>query len=387
MLLRSALPGILEDIRFFPVVAIIGPRQVGKTTLAKYVQRQTHCIYLDLELSTDRQKLSDAETYLTYHQDKCVVIDEAQRMPELFALLRALVDQNRRPGRFILLGSASPAILKEASETLAGRIAYHELTPFSWLEAADIVTVDHHWLRGGFPQAMLAAKAAQAQRWLRFFLETFVQRDLRDIGHQVTPALVTRLLEMVATLNGQVLNQSDLARSLGVSPPTVNRYLDLLEGGFVIQRLPPYFANVTKRLTKQPKIYIRDSGLLHHLLGIYQREQLLGNAAVGASWEGYVIEQIKRVDAGESRLYFYRTHKGAESDLVLVTAAGKKYCIEIKRSAAAKISRGFYETIADIQPEKSFVIVPETEHFPKNEAVWMSSLDHFLRHDLPEIKS
>jgi predicted AAA+ superfamily ATPase len=386
MLPRHITHQIIDDLGYFPVVGIIGPRQVGKTTLAKCVLREVkpHLdnIYLDLELDGDRRKLHAAETYLKYHQDQCVVIDEVQRMPQLFPLLRALVDMERRPGRFILLGSASPELVKGSSETLAGRIAYTELTPFSWPEASAAVTMHHHWLFGGFPQAMLAGKPTYAQRWLKSFVETFVQRDLQELGHQISPPLVTRMLEMIASLHGQILNQTDLGRSLGVSQPTVSRYLDLLEGGFIIQRLQPYFANVTKRLVKLPKIYIRDTGILHHLLGIRAVEQLLGHAAVGASWEGYVLEQIRRVAGGDAKLYFYRTHKGAESDVVLVTPLGK-FCIEIKRSGSAAITRGFHEVIADVKPLKCFVIVPEGESYPISEMIEVVSLDAFLDDRLP----
>lgn len=388
MLKRHITKQILQDLEYFPVVGIVGPRQAGKTTLAKHIITQlddTKSIYLDLELDADRRKLEDAETYLKYHQDKCVVIDEVQRMPELFSLLRALIDMDRRPGRYILLGSASPEMIKGSSETLAGRIAYNELTPFSWLEAKGTVSLHHHWLFGGFPGAMLADKPAYAKRWLKSFTETFVQRDLQELGHQISPPLVSRMLEMIASLHGQILNQSDLSRALGVSAPTVNRYLDLLEGGFVITRLQPYFVNISKRLVKQPKIYLRDTGILHHLLGIRDMEQLLGHIAVGASWEGYVLEQIRRCSGGEIKIYFYRTHKGAESDAVIVTPDGKKYCIEIKRSQSASIPKGFFEVIKDVQPERSFVISETGESYPTKDGVQMINLDNFLAETLPEI--
>lgn len=384
MLQRHVTHQIISDLEYFPVVGIVGPRQVGKTTLAKMVVKQTksqhESIYLDLELDADRRKLSDAETYLKYHQDKCVVIDEVQRMPELFPLLRALVDMERRPGRFILLGSASPEMIKGSSETLAGRIAYTELTPFSWSEAAGTVKMNHHWMYGGFPQAMLAGKPAFATRWLESFTKTFIERDLQELGHQISPPLVARMLEMIASLHGTMLNQSDLGRSLGVSQPTISRYLDLLEGGFIIQRLQPYYINVGKRLVKQPRVYLRDSGILHHLLSIGSMEKLLGNSIIGASWEGYVVEQIRRVSDGKAKLYYYRTHKGAESDVVVVTAQGR-YCVEIKRSA--QIARGFHEVIKDVEPESSYVIVPEGESYPTKNKINVVNLDTFLTKELP----
>jgi hypothetical protein len=388
MLERHATKQVFQDLEYFPVVGIVGPRQVGKTTLAKYVLTKlgnTKSIYLDLELDADRRKLEDAETYLQYHQDKCVVIDEVQRMPELFPLLRALVDMDRKPCRYILLGSASPEMIKGSSETLAGRIAYTELTPFSWLEAENSVSMHHHWLRGGFPGAMLADKKIYAERWLKSFTETFIQRDLQELGHQVSPPLVSRMLEMIASLHGQILNQSDLARSLGVSGPTVSRYLDLLEGGFIIARLQPYFVNIGKRLVKQPKIYVRDSGILHHLLGIRDIEQLLGSITVGASWEGYVLEQIRRCSGGNAKLYYYRTHKGAESDIILIAPDGKKYCIEIKRSQSASVSKGFYEVIKDVRPETSFVIAESGETYPAKDNILITTLDSFLKEKLPAI--
>lgn len=410
MLFRRATQQIIQDLQFFPVVGIIGPRQVGKTTLAKFILNQlspakaapggfqpiafqanafqikSQMLYLDLELDTDRRKLHDAQTYLTYHQDKCIVIDEVQRMPELFPLLRALVDMDRRPARFILLGSATPEIIKGTSETLAGRIAYTELAPFSWLEAAGSATMLRHWLLGGFPASILASKISYAERWLQSFIESFIYRDLQELGHEISPQLVTRLLEMIASLHGNLLNQADLARSVGTSQPTVKRYLDLLEGSFMIERLQPYFVNISKRLVKQPKIYIRDSGILHYLLGIRSMDALLGHIAVGASWEGYVIEQIRRVTLNKNyRFYFYRTHKGAECDLILITPDGKRICIEIKRSVNQTLSRGFYEVQKDITPEQSFVIVPDGETYPTKDNIWICGLNEFLTDRLPKL--
>jgi predicted AAA+ superfamily ATPase len=388
MLKRNITKQLFSDLEYFPVVGIIGPRQAGKTTLAKHIishLEDTKSIYLDLELDTDRKKLENAETYLTYHQDKCVVIDEVQRMPKLFPLLRALIDMDRRPGRYILLGSASPEMIKGSSETLAGRISYNELTPFSWLEVKENTQLYHHWLTGGFPKAMLASNPEHTHRWLKAFTETFIQRDLQELGHQISTPIVTRMLEMIASMHGQVLNQSNLARSLGVTAPTVNRYLDLLEGGFIITKLQPYFVNIGKRLVKQPKLYIRDTGILHNLLGIRNIEQLLGHVIVGASWEGYVIEQIRRCTMDEIKIYFYRTHKGAESDIIIVAPSGKKYCIEIKRSQSASISRGFFEVIKDVKPQHSYIISETGEQYPKKNGIQMTNLETFLIETLPTI--
>lgn len=387
MLYRSVTKQILKDLAYFPAVGIIGPRQVGKTTLAKSIQKtlQLDTLYLDLELETDYRKLSDAEAFLRYHENKCIIIDEIQRMPALFPLLRALIDIDRKPARFILLGSSTPAIIKDSSETLAGRIAYTELTPFSLLEIADKFTMEEHWLKGGFPQALLSPEQEQTTRWLKSFIDTFIYRDLQDLGHPMSPKTVDTLLSMLAALNGHTLNISDLARSIGISQSAINRYLDLLEGGFVIQRLQPYFANVSKRLVKAPKVYVRDSGILHSISNVTTYDQLLGHPMVGLSWEGYVIEQIKRVTDSSWKFYFYRTHKGAEADLVIIAPNGKKVCVEIKLSTSPTVSRGYYETLADLEPDYKFIIIPKGDSYPKDNGVMVCSLDSFLRDQLPTI--
>lgn len=387
MFYRFITKHILEDLNFFPAIGITGPRQVGKTTLAKFIQKNlsSESLYLDLELDSDRRRLIDAETFLKFQQDKCIIIDEVQRMPELFPLLRALIDQNRRPGRFILLGSASPEMLSRSSETLAGRISYSELTPLSWLEVSSNFTREEHWLRGGFPEALLSKKHIHRKRWLQNFIETFIYRDLQGLGHIVTPKLIENLLTMLTSINGNLLNMSDLSRSLGVSQPTINKYLDLLEGGFIITCLQPYFINVSKRIIKAPKIYIRDSGILHNLANIESYEQLLEHNIVGGSFEGYVIEQIKRSVTSDWKFYFYRTQKGAEADLVLITPNGKKICIEIKLSNSPTVSRGFYQTIEDIKSDYNFVIIPDSDGYPKDHNIWVCSIDRFLRDKLPII--
>ncbi len=387
MIARNASKQILKDLQFFPVAGIIGPRQSGKTTLAKMLEPelQRPALYIDLELDSDLRKLDDAETYLQFHADKCVIIDEIQRMPSLFPLLRALIDKDRQPGRFIVLGSASPELIKASSETLAGRIAYTELTPFSLLEIDSPLEMRKHWLRGGFPDAFLAPEEEFTWRWLESFIRTFIERDLRELGHDISPPLLYRLLTMISHLHGKLLNASDLSRSLAVSQPTVRRYLDLLEGGFLIQRLMPYSVNVGKRLVKSPKLYIRDSGLLHQLSNIRTLEGLLGHLIVGASWEGYVIEQIKRVAGTRLEFFFYRTHAGAEADLVLIGHNGKKICIEIKSSNAPSVSKGFYQSIEDIKPDLRYVIIPVGESYPKAENIMVCNLPEFLSGELPAI--
>ena len=387
MIERAITARIKEDLEFFPIVSIIGPRQVGKTTLAKQLSNQLSksTLYLDLELETDAQKLVDAQTYLQQNASKCVILDEIQRMPHLFPLLRALVDQQREPARFILLGSSSPDLIRESSESLAGRISYTELMPFSWPEVMTIDSMGMHWLKGGFPEAFLAPRLTLTFRWLSSFVQTYIERDIRALGYEISGPTLNKLLSMIAHINSSILNVSDLARSLGVSQPTVNRYLDLLEGSFVIHRLPPYFANVSKRLVKSPKVYLRDSGLLHQLAQVISYDALLGHPVVGSSWEGYVIEQARRVVGTDWSFYYYRTAAGAEIDLLLVAPNGKKAAIEIKLSNAPTVSKGFYQSVADLNPDFTFIIIPEGDSYPKANGLWVCNLTEFLTKRLPAI--
>jgi uncharacterized protein len=384
MIERLITQRVLRDLDWSPIVGLIGPRQVGKTTLARYVQTQIAkpTIYLDLELQEDWFKLEDAQSYLIRHEDKCVVIDEIQIRPEIFALLRALTDQKRVPARFILLGSASPHIVKLNTETLAGRIAYHELTPFSYTEIKTLYTQETHWIKGGFPGALLPTESFISRKWLDDFVETFIHRDLVRLGFSVSAITVRNLLSMIAHLHGGQLNSSALANSLGLTQPTINKYLELLEGSFLIRRLPSYFKNIGKRLVKSPKLYIRDSGLLHFLLRIFTTEQLLGNPAIGASWEGYVIEQIMREAPEFSDFYYYRTQNGAEVDLIMITPNGKMACIEIKFSVAPNISKGFYQSVEDLQPDFKYVITPSGERFDRDGGLRICPLNIFLEEEL-----
>lgn len=390
MLERQLTTRILEDLTFFPAVAITGPRQVGKTTLAHTIESllPKQCIFLDLESDSDRQKLEDAEMFLKSNLDKCIIIDEIQLKPELFSLLRHLIDVHRVPMRFILLGSASPELIRKSSDSLAGRIAYHELTPFSLTEIKNsLENQQKHWFRGGFPDAYLAQADLMTQRWLSNFVQTFIERDLRALGYNLNSTTILSLLRMLAHIHGGVLNASDLSRSLDLSHPTINAYLDVLEGGFIIHRLRPYFVNVSKRLTKSPKIYIRDSGILHSLVRLNQFEQLQENPLIGASWEGYVIEQIKRVAGNEWEYYFYRTHNGAEIDLLLIATNGKMATIEIKYSTAPVVSRGFYESNEDIKPHFKYIIIPTGTSYLKNQSIKVISLYEFLTIELAVIAS
>lgn len=388
MIERLLSKKILRDLSWSPIVGLVGSRQVGKTTLVKHLQSQIPkpSIYLDLELREDWFKLEDAQSYLSGHTDKCVIIDEIQVRAELFALLRALTDQQREPARFLLLGSASPHIVKLNTETLAGRIAYHELPPFSFSEIKSQFSQEEHWLRGGFPNSLLAPDSFISRKWLDDFTETFIHRDLSRLGFAVPAGLLRNMLSMLAHLHGGQLNVNALANSLGITQPTANKYLELLEASFLIRRLQPYFVNLGKRLTKSPKIYVRDSGLHHYLLRVFDMENLRGNPAVGASWEGYVIEQIIRESPEFTDFFYYRTQNGAEVDLLLVTPSGKKICLEIKFSVAPAISKGFYQSIADLQPERSYVITPSGERFERGDGLVVCPLSNFLETELPSMQ-
>ncbi|MDZ7878595.1 MAG: ATP-binding protein [Saprospiraceae bacterium] len=388
MIKRFVSEDIVDSLTYFPIVGLIGPRQVGKTTLAKQLVAQIpkKSIYLDLELSTDIERLQNAEYYLQSHEDKCVVIDEIQLMPQLFPLLRALVDQNRVATRFLILGSASPTLIRQSSETLAGRIAYTELAPLSLSEIADTsVSKEKHWFFGGFPDSLLAPSERVAVKWLNNFLSTFLEKDLRALGYEISTQTLSKLYRMVAHIHGNMLNINTLSQSLGVSNPTVGKYLDLIEGGFLIRRLEPFYTNVGKRLVKSPKIYFRDTGILHQLLNIPNFEALLGHPSIGASWEGYVIEQIHRAVSGRWQFYYYRTQAGAETDLVLISPNGKTVCIEIKYSVTPVLLKGFYQSMLDLKPDYQYVIIPSGSTYFMNKQLKVCNLLDFLTVELSVI--
>jgi len=389
MIERKIAAEIAKSMHYFPAIGIIGPRQVGKTTLAKALQKQLEkpSIYLDLELDEDIVRLQNAQSYLQSHQDKCVIIDEIQLMPRLFPLLRALIDQARVPARFLILGSASPVIIRQSSETLAGRIAYNELAPLSLSEIQPTgITMTEHWFRGGFPNALLAPSDEVANTWLRNFASTFMEKDLKAMGYEISVQTMSRLYRMVAHVHGQIQNASALSQALGISSPTVAKYLDLLEGVFLVHRLEPYYVNLGKRLVKSPKIYFRDTGLLHQLSTISSFEALQGNQLIGASWEGYVIEQIRRALDESWQYYYYRTVAGAETDLVLISPNGVMTCVEIKYSLAPVIAKGFYQSMDDLKPAHQYVIVPSGSSYFFNERLKVCSLEVFLEQELETIK-
>ncbi len=381
---RRLTSELIKLIKHFPVVGIIGPRQAGKTTIAKHLINHINkeCIYLDLELPEEQSKLYEPQLYLEQHINKCVILDEIQQIPQIFPILRGLIDKHRVAGRFIILGSASPTLLKQSSETLAGRIAYKELAPFNFTEITENYDMNQHWFRGGFPEAFLSPNEALYRTWIRNFIQTYLERDLPLLGLSVNPMIIRKLWTMLAHFHGGIWNASSFSNSMGVTIPTVNRYLEFLEAAFIINRLQPFYLNLKKRLVKSPKVYIRDSGILHYLTGIMSFEDLQGNILLGNSWEGYVIEQIKQILPEEIGLYYYRTHNGTESDLVLVRGNKAVSCIEIKYTASPKLSKGFQIAIADLQTEDNFIIVPKSETYHLSRNVKVCNLANFLvRHN------
>ena len=381
MIERSLYKEILSLIRQFPVAAIVGARQVGKTTLAHQIAavQKRPSLYLDLENPLDLRRLADPYTFLTDNKDKCIIIDEVQTIPSLFSVLRSVIDEDRRSGKFILLGSASPQLVKGVSESLAGRIAYRELSTINFTELPKKITRDRHWLRGGFPTPLLARTENLAAEWMNNFIRSYVERDLSHLfGVDLTSNIISRLLNMLSHVNGTTWNAEMISRSLGITAPTVNRYIDFLEGAFLVHRLPAFFFNTRKRLVKAPKIYIRDSGVLHRLSNVQNIISLKGHPVVGSSWEGYVVEQVKQMKPKNMDMYYYRTQDGAEYDVVLAKGVHPVACIEIKLSNAPTISKGNLQSIADLKTKKNFVVVPDIEDYKTKEGIVICNIASLL---------
>ena len=367
----------------FPAVALLGPRQAGKTTLAELIAEERASVHLDLENPADREKLSDAALYLSGHEDKLVILDEVQRVPELFQTLRGLIDQGRRrgirAGRFLLLGSASIDLLRQSGESLAGRIAYVELEPFSVLEVGHDgegggggdggSAHERLWIRGGFPDSFLAGSDEASAVWRESFVRTYLERDIPQLGPRVPAETLRRFWTMLAHVQGGPLNAAQLARGLAVDGKTIARYLDLLVDLLLVRRLSPLHANVGKRLVKSPKVYIRDSGIVHTLLGLNDRDAVLGHPVAGGSWEGFVLENLLAVAPERVKAWFYRTAAGAEVDLVLEMPSGSRWAIEIKRGLAPKLDKGFHHAREDLEPERSFVVYSGDDRYPRSEGV------------------
>lgn len=379
---------ILSLLKQFPAVAIVGARQVGKTTLAKQIAavQKKPTLYLDLENPLDARRLADPYTFLSENKDKCIIIDEVQTIPSLFSVLRSVIDENRRNGKFILLGSASPQLVKGVSESLAGRIAYRELSPINFIELPEKISRDRHWLRGGFPTPLLARTETIAAEWMSGFIRSYIERDLSFLfGVNLTSSIISRMLNMLFHVNGTVWNAEMISRSLGITAPTVNRYIDFLEGAFLVHRLPAFYINTRKRLVKAPKIYIRDSGLLHRLSNVQNKISLKGHPVVGSSWEGYVVEQIKQIKPRDLDMYYYRTQAGSEYDIVLAKGIHPVACIEVKLNNAPTISKGNLQSITDLKTKKNFVVVPDVEDYKIKEGIVVCNISSFLNDHLARL--
>ncbi|MCX6841710.1 MAG: ATP-binding protein [candidate division WOR-3 bacterium] len=367
MIQRALLRTLVRSLSEVPAVCLLGPRQVGKTTLALEASRKLNANYLDLESEQDRAKLAEPELYLGQYLDRLVILDEVHRAPGLFPVLRGLIDRSRRRGaangRYLLLGSASLDLLRQSGESLAGRIRYLELAPFSVLEPTKAPS-DKLWLRGGFPDSLLAKNDASSLRWRQDFIRTYLERDIPQFGPRIAAETLRRFWTMLAHRQGSLLNVTDLARSLGVDAKTAAHYLDLLVDLLLVRRLPPWHANVGKRLIKSPRVFLRDSGILHALLAIADLDGLLAHPVLGASWEGFVIENLLSVAPAGLMGYYYRTSGGAEIDLLLVFPDGERWAVEVKRSLKPKLERGFHEACADLKPARRFLVYPGAERYP-----------------------
>ncbi len=380
MIRREKHTELKELMDTFPAVALLGPRQVGKTTLALEIAKDFASVYLDLESAEDRAKLASPAYYLENHKDKLIILDEVQRIPGIFEELRGIIDKNRRAGhtsgQFLFLGSASIDLLKQSGETLAGRIAYCELSPITVAEYPE--DMDRLWLRGGFPDSLLASNDKKSLLWRSSFIRTYLERDIPQLGPRIPAETLRRFWMMLAHLQGSLLNASHIAASLGVDGKTVMSYLDLMVDLLLVQRLTPLHKNLGKRLIKSPKVYIRDSGLLHALLGIDNQETLLRHPIIGMSWEGFVIENIFSVLPNQAEAYFYRTAAGAEIDLLLKLSSRELWAIEIKNSVAPKVKKGFHLACEDVKATRKFVVYGGTDEFPIGNGTVVIALKNLL---------
>jgi predicted AAA+ superfamily ATPase len=387
MITRFAEQEIAALLKEFPAVGLLGPRQVGKTTLAEAVSTQfvPTPLYLDLETPSDLAKLSEPEAYFELYPDRLIILDEVQRAPELFPILRGVIDRRRRQGfrtgQFLILGSASLDLLQQSSESLAGRIAYKQLSGLNILEtfAAGDDDINKLWLRGGFPESYLAASGAASFRWRSNFISTYLERDVPQLGPRIPTVTLRRLWTMLAHTNGGPVNYSQLAASLGVASVTVKRYVELLEDLLLLRSLRPWSGNIEKRLVRTPKVYVRDSGLIHALLNLKTLDDLLGSPVAGPSWEGFVIENIISCLREGMSYWYYRTAAGAEIDLVLEIDAKTRFAIEIKRSLAPTVSKGFYLGCDDVQATKRFVVYPGKEMFPMGNGTVATPLGEMMK--------
>lgn len=372
---RLAMRRLEAALEQFPAVALLGPRQVGKTTLASLVseQRGDKAVYLDLELPSARARLAEPELYLGAQEGKLVILDEIHRLPGIFQVLRGIIDRRRRrgirSGQFLVLGSASMDLMRQSAETLAGRIAYVELASLTGTEVLgpDAGVLDRLWLRGGFPESFLAADDNASAAWRQAFIQTYLDRDIPMLGPRIPAETLHRFWRMLAHAQGQLFHAAPMAAGLGVSGQTVARYLDVLADLLLVRRLEPWAGNAKKRLVRSPKLYVRDSGLVHALLGVGSMEDLLGHPVAGPSWEGLVVENILTLVGPGGEACFYRSSNGAEIDLVLRVGSRRRHAIEVKRSLDPRPAKGFYVAADDLGIGRRWVVYPGRERFALDE--------------------
>jgi uncharacterized protein len=384
MIERRLTSKLKLSLEWSPCVALLGPRQVGKTTLALQFGAQMPSHYLDLENRLDKLKVGDFKNFFTENKGKLIILDEVQRLPELFAEVRGIVDEERRSGRknglFLLLGSASIELLKQSSESLAGRIAWLELTPVDAIEYANYApgNLNTLWLRGGFPESLLAGSEEISMEWRNDFIRTYLERDIPQLGPRIPAETLGRFWTMLAYQQGSILNAADLARSMGVKGVTIARYLDLMVDLMLVRLLKPWATNTGKRLVRSPKVYVRDSGLTHALLNLKNFNNLIGHPVSGGSWEGFVVENIASVLPAMAQMYFYRSSGGAEIDLVIEFAPDKRWAVEIKLSSAPTLERGFFIACEEINASQRFVIYTGNERFSMRNGVTAISLRELM---------
>jgi len=374
---RLSQQKLIQRLQQFPAVGLLGPRQVGKTTLA-FAQKALYpdALYLDLELPSAQRQMDDPEAFLMAHAQQLVILDEVQRMPELFGILRGVIDQRRRmgqaSGQFLLLGSATGVLMQQSSESLAGRVAYVELPPLLapeiFTDQPSVADLNALWVRGGFPLSWLAPSDADSMTWREVFMATYLEKDIPALGPRIPATTLRRLWTMLAHHQGELLDLSKLAAALAISGQTVSRYIDLLCDLMLVRRLPAWHGNVGKRLIRSPKVYVRDSGLVHALLGLPNLDAVLGHPIAGSSWEGFVMEQLINA-APQAQACFYRTSNGAEVDLVLTFRNQQTWVIEVKRSSAPTVSRGFYQAATDLGAVRKLLVAPVAQPFPLKDGI------------------
>lgn len=387
MITRLKDKEFMQLLSYFPVVGIVGSRQIGKTTISKKISSfiDKYCVYIDLESPEDLQKIAFAEGFFNERLDKCIIIDEIQIRPELFALLRPIIDKKREPARFVILGSASPTLIRNASESLTGRIAYIELGGLNLKEVRSD-EMNKLWFRGGYPDSFLSPTDNLSLIWLDNYIENYIKRELPQLGLNTSTENIRKFWRMIAHQNGSIWNTASYARAIKVDNKTIDHYRDFLEGAFLINVLEPFYHNIKKRMVKSPKVYIKDSGILHRLNRISDKENLYSTTLIGDSWEGFVIEQIKQIKNADVDIYFFRTQHGAEIDIVFAKSMTAIATAEIKFTNAPKTTKGLIESIKTLETENNYIITPSSDDYLIKENVRVCSLNTFLNEYIEEIK-